>query len=116
MKLAEFFKFFETYDLTLVVVGLGILGIATLLHRFDGRPFSFPIPMLLTGFAIYKCFPTLPAPHPVLHDKWILHLTELGVIVSIMGVGLKIDRDIGLRSWSSVWRLLGITMIISRQV
>ncbi|MDQ3578814.1 MAG: cation:proton antiporter, partial [Actinomycetota bacterium] len=39
-----------------------------------------------------------------------LHLTELCVIISLMGAGLALNRPIGLRRWSSTWRLLGITM------
>jgi NhaP-type Na+/H+ or K+/H+ antiporter len=32
------------------------------------------------------------------------------VIVALMGAGLKLDRPIGWRSWSSTWRLLAVAM------
>jgi NhaP-type Na+/H+ or K+/H+ antiporter len=38
------------------------------------------------------------------------HLTEVGVIVALMGAGLKIDRPLGWRRWSSTWRLLAVAM------
>ncbi len=40
-------------------------------------------------------------------------LTEIVVIVSLMGAGLKIDRRIGWRRWNSSWRLIAITMPLS---
>jgi NhaP-type Na+/H+ or K+/H+ antiporter len=36
--------------------------------------------------------------------------TELGVIVSLTGAGLKLDRPIGWRTWRTTWRLLAIAM------
>ncbi|GAB2675122.1 cation:proton antiporter [Kribbella swartbergensis] len=38
------------------------------------------------------------------------HLAELTVLIALMGVGLAIDRPIGLRRWSVTWRLLFIAM------
>lgn len=38
------------------------------------------------------------------------HVTELCVIVALMGVGLALDRPLSLRGWASPWRLLGIGM------
>jgi NhaP-type Na+/H+ or K+/H+ antiporter len=37
-------------------------------------------------------------------------MTELVVIVALMGAGLKIDRPVGWRGWMNTWRLLGIAM------
>lgn len=53
---------------------------------------------------------------PLVHDSVTEHLTELAVIVALMGVGLALDRPISLRRpstwrrWSATWRLLAITM------
>ena len=38
------------------------------------------------------------------------HASELIVIVSLAGAGLAVDRRMGLKSWSSCWRLLAIAM------
>ncbi|WP_343228809.1 cation:proton antiporter [Rhizobium indicum] len=37
-------------------------------------------------------------------------MTEIVVIVALMGAGLKLDRPIGWRRWMTTWRLLGIAM------
>ncbi|MAA75963.1 MAG: cation transporter [Salinisphaeraceae bacterium] len=103
-------SFFEPYNLYLLVAGLGVLGIATLLHRFADRPVSFPILALGFGWLVFSLPLGLSAPDPLIQGRWTLHLTELGVIVSLMGVGLKIDRFPNLGSWSSVWLLLGLAM------
>ncbi|RYB93898.1 sodium:proton antiporter [Nocardioides oleivorans] len=50
------------------------------------------------------------------HRDLVTHVTEFTVLVSLMGVGLAIDRTLDLRSWGSwrtwspVWRLLLVTM------
>lgn len=103
-------ELFETYNLTLVVLGLGLLGLATLLHRFEGYPFSFPILALALGYVVFSLPLGLTPPNPQKHGLLAVHLTEIGVIISLMGVGLKIDRLPHWRTWSSTWRLLGISM------
>ena len=49
-------------------------------------------------------------PNPRTWDVVTERLAELVVIVSLMGAGLKLDRPLSLRGWSSTWRLLGIAM------
>ncbi len=50
------------------------------------------------------------------HRDLVTHVTEFTVLVSLMGVGLAIERTLDLRSWRSwrtwspVWRLLVVTM------
>ena len=56
---------------------------------------------------------------PVSHGKVLTHVTEFTVLVSLMGVGLALDRPLSLRdrgswrTWSPTWRLLGIAMPLS---
>ncbi|WP_443067476.1 hypothetical protein [Streptomyces sp. NBC_01426] len=38
------------------------------------------------------------------------HLTEVCVVVALMGAGLAINRPPGLRAWATTWRLLGLAM------
>ena len=110
MDLADTVSLLEAYDLTLVVLGLGVLGLASLLHRFEDYPFSFPIVALALGYAAFALPLGLTPPNPVDHGVIALHLTEIGVIISLMGVGLKIDRLPRWRTWSATWRLLLICM------
>ncbi|MFN0280608.1 MAG: cation:proton antiporter [Kineosporiaceae bacterium] len=78
---------------------------------------SAPIVLVAVGALIGL----LPAPgdgpvSPVSRLALTEHLTEFTVIVSLMGVGLAIDRPLrwrswaSWRSWSSTWRLLAIGM------
>lgn len=43
----------------------------------------------------------------------IERFSEMLVIVALTGVGLSLNRPIGLRSWGPTWRLLGVTMPLS---
>ncbi len=113
MDVTQLLSFFEHYDVLLVVLGFGVLGISVLMHRFDGLPGSYPLVALVLGWLTFSFLPGLTPPDAQSHRTWIVHVTELGVIISLMGVGLKIDRRPNWRTWTAVWRLLGITMIIT---
>lgn len=53
---------------------------------------------------------------PVTHGVAVTHITEFTVLVSLMGVGLALDRPLSFRdlgswrAWSPTWRLLGVAM------
>ena len=97
-------------DLIFAVVGIGALLAAVLPRLLEGRrPISLPIVFLLLGAAI-GLFPGLPRLDPLDESAFVEHLTEVTVIVALMGAGLGLDRPPGWRRWSSTWRLLGITM------
>jgi len=49
-------------------------------------------------------------PDPRTWDTATERLTELVVIISLMGAGLKLDRPLGWRRWSTTWRLLAVAM------
>lgn len=100
----------EPYNLTLVVIGLGVLGLASLLPRMEDRVWSFPLVALALGYGAFALPLGLSPPDPREHNVWAVHLTEIGVIISLMGVGLKIGRRPHWRTWSPTWRLLAISM------
>lgn len=95
----------------LLLIGSLILFIAwapLVLRRY---PLSVPIVCVGIGWLIFS----LPAfdvwsPHPVETPHIIERATELIVIVSLMGAGLKIDRAFTIANWSLTIRLLAITM------
>ena len=85
-----------------------------LLHRWA---LSAPIVLVATGIVVGM----LPLADgvdldPVAARPVIEHLTEVTVLVALMGVGLAIDRPLrwrdrrSWRAWSPAWRLLGIAM------
>lgn len=76
-------------------------------------------PMVLVGVGLL--IGLFPIPESLSLDpdadrELILHVTELTVLVALMGVGLALDRPLRLRArrtwgyWSPTWRLLAIAM------
>lgn len=96
----------------LVYLAIGIATIAAaLLPWLLGRvPLSMPMVFVGAGIALFALIPALPDPDPLEHSWLALHLTELCVIVSLMGAGLALNRAFAWRTWSTTWRLLAITM------
>lgn len=94
-------------------LGLATLA-AALLPRVLGRaPVSMPMVFLAAGFVGFALLPGLPDPDPLEHGTMTEHLTEVCVIVSLMGAGLALNRPLGWRTWSTTWRLLAIAMPLS---
>ncbi len=100
----------DLIDLTFALVGIGALAAGLLPRLLAGRPLSLPIVFLGLGMAVFALVPDLPDPDPLAHPEIAEHLTEVVVVIALMGAGLKLDRKIGWRSWSSTWRLLAIAM------
>lgn len=67
---------------------------------------------LVGGVLIYSLFSdSLPSPLPKDNDTAILHFTELIVIISLMGAGLKIDKTFSFKGWSMPLKLVLIAML-----
>lgn len=97
----------------LLTAGTALLAMTVLPSLLDGRPFSLPIIYIAAGFLVFEAFGRLPALAPLAdpRDAQIAeYATEAVVVVSLATVGLSLERRPGLVSWSTVWRLLGITM------
>lgn len=100
----------EMADLAFALVGLGALLAAVLPRLLAHRPVSMPIAFLALGAVIFAIPSDLPDPDPTAHPELAVHLTEIAVIVALMGAGLRLDRRPGLRAWASTWLLLGVAM------
>jgi len=98
------------YNLGLVVAGAGILGVALLSRIVPERPVSLPILYLGFGAVVFSLPIGLPAPDPIEHGELAERLAELGVIVALMGAGLRLDRPPQWPEWQSTARLLAVTM------
>lgn len=104
-------------DLVYVVAGASLLlaiVLPELLHRW-----AVSAPMVLVAVGVGIGFTSLPDGMPLDpadNRTLIEHVTELAVLVSLMGVGLALDRPLNMlrwdswRSWSVTWRMLGIAM------
>ncbi|RSM85776.1 cation transporter [Kibdelosporangium aridum] len=87
---------------------------AALLPRLLGKArVSMPMVFLAVGVVAFAVIGGLPDPDPFTHLDATRHLTELCVIVSLMGAGLALNRPVGWRRWATTWRLLAITMPLS---
>lgn len=101
----------HVYVLLLIGVGTLVLLTAWLPMMLRKAPLSLPILCVGAGAVVFALPPLRSfAVHPMQAPILVERLSELVVIVSLMGAGLKIDRVIGLRRWAVTWRLLGIAM------
>lgn len=71
---------------------------------------SYPIIILAIGFVMFYARIPIPIPEPIWKDKWLLYFSELIVIVSVMGAGLKIGNIYSLQAWKKPLLLILITM------
>lgn len=100
----------DTYDVVLVAIGVSVLGAAVLPRLLADFPLSFPMVYVALGMALFALPLGIEPPDPVAQPVLTEHLAELVVIVSLMGVGLQIDRRVGWRRWRITWRLLAFAM------
>lgn len=97
-------------DAVYLAIGIGALCAAVIPRLVHRLPLSMPMLFLAAGAAVAL----LPLPVPVVEPErdrlWIEHITELCVIVSLMGAGLALNRPVGLRRWAGPWRLVGLVL------
>lgn len=93
-----------------MAAGIGILMAAVLPPLVRRRPFSMPMVFLVVGAVITLLPWDVPVVDPVRDRVWVEHVTEVCVIVSLMGAGLAIDRPFGWRTWAGAWRFLGLVL------
>lgn len=99
-----------TYEIILVLVALAIFGAIFLPRWFAGKPLSFPIVYVGLGFILFNLSIGVPPPDPIEQPLLAERVTQLVIIIALMGAGLKIDRPFTLRAWIPSWRMLGIAM------
>lgn len=100
----------DSYKLALTLVGLALLGAAWLPHLLKRHPLTFPMLYVGVGAAVYALPLPLPPADPMRFPIIAEHLTELAVLVALVGAGLRIDTVFGWWRWRLTWRLLAITM------
>jgi NhaP-type Na+/H+ or K+/H+ antiporter len=100
----------NTYELTLGLMGLVLIGATWLPHLLKQRVLSFPIVYVALGFLLYQLPLPFPDPDPIRLGSQTEHLTELVVLIALVSAGLRIDTPIGWKRWNPAWRLLGIAM------
>ena len=103
----------EPYILILTCAGLLIALVAWLPLALKRLPLSLPIVCIGIGALIFLLPQVRLAPLPIRYPEVTERLTELVIIIALMGAGLKIDRVVGWRRWAVTWRLLAFTMPLS---
>ena len=101
---------FDPHSMLYTLAGVAALGGALLPRLIGHLPASPPMAFLLLGFAVFALPLGLGPVDPIEHAAATEYLTEVGVIVALMGAGLKLDRPLGWRTWQPTVRLLAITM------
>lgn len=101
------------YDAILFIFGVAFLVSAWLPSKLTRTPLSLPMIWLGVGFFVSMLVTTLPDISPLKNSHLTEHLTEIVIIIALLGAGLKLDRPIGWSSWNDTWRLLGVTMPLS---
>lgn len=100
----------DPYKLVLALAGLALIGATWLPHLIRQRPISFPIIYVLVGMTLYAAPWPLPDPDPFEYTLVTERLTELIVLVALVGAGLRLDTPFGWRRWAPAWRLLLLAM------
>lgn len=102
----------NTYIIIITIIGIATLGMAWMPSFTRKTGISDSVVYVLLGIIVYECFDILPSPSPMLNEDYTIHLTELVVVISLMGTGLKIDKPFSFKSWQVPFRLLTITMLL----
>nr|WKN39709.1 sodium:proton antiporter [Tunicatimonas sp. TK19036] len=103
----------ESYIISITVIGVAALGMTWIPILTKKINISYSIIFLLFGMLIYSLIDQLPWPNPYREQDFTIHMTELIVIVALMGSGLKIDHPFSFKEWKAPFRLVTITMLIS---
>ena len=106
-----------TADLVYLLLGVSLLLAMVLPVVLHNAAVSAPIVLVVVGglIGLLPIFGDVSLA-PTDNLGFVEHLTELTVIVALMGVGLAIDRPLEWRRlgtwrrWGATWRLLGIAM------
>ena len=100
------------YILIITVIGFAALSMAWMPAITARTGVSYSVIYVAAGALLYSFFDFLPVPDLDQHEEVAVHLTELVVIISLMGTGLKIDQPFSFRNWRVPFRLILITMVL----
>ena len=103
--------FVQLYVPALLGLGGLVLLVAWLPLVLRHRPLSLPIVCVGVGAGLFAMERFSPyALHPLETPFLVEKASELIVIVSLMGAGLKIDRAFTWQNWRLCWRMLLVAM------
>ena len=100
------------YIIILTFFGFATLAMAWMPAITKKTGISYSVVYVAAGALLYSFSDFLPKPDVDRYEDYAVHLTELVVIISLMGTGLKIDQPFSLRAWQVPFRLVIITMLL----
>jgi NhaP-type Na+/H+ or K+/H+ antiporter len=103
----------KSYILSLTIIGIASLGMAWMPAITQRLRISYSILYVLIGVVLYSLVDALPWPNPIWEEAYAVHLTELIIIISLMGTGLKIDQRFSFTQWKIPFLLVTVTMVFS---
>jgi NhaP-type Na+/H+ or K+/H+ antiporter len=103
----------SSYIVIITVIGLAALGMAWMPSLSKKLRISYAIIYVALGMLVYLALGRfLPLPDPISRNHYTVRLTELTVIISLMGTGLKIDQPFSFRTWAVPLRMVSFTMLL----
>jgi NhaP-type Na+/H+ or K+/H+ antiporter len=87
------------YEVGLLIASIAILGTVVLPRVLSDKPMSFPLIYVIAGAIIFSLPIGTPTIDPIEHVEVTERLTELVVIIALMGAGLKLDRPFDWSAW-----------------
>ncbi|NEU07114.1 sodium:proton antiporter [Flavihumibacter sp. R14] len=102
----------DEYVLIISIIGLAALAMAWMPAITAKTGISYSIIYVAFGALLYTIFDFLPVPDVDRYEEYAVHITELVVIISLMGSGLKIDQPFSFRGWRVPFRLVIFTMVL----
>jgi sodium/hydrogen antiporter len=109
------FSFADPFAVGLLFIGCAVFAAVGALSHQHERAFSASLIYLVLGCgaAIVIHNSGIAWINPIADVSLIDHLTEIAVIVALFSAGLKLDRPLTWRAWSSTARLLLIAMPVT---
>jgi sodium/hydrogen antiporter len=106
------FQFGDLYAVSLLVVGVALLLAVVALSRERGRAFTSATVYLFMGAALSIGLQALDVDliDPLEDAKLIERAAELAVVVALFSAGIRLDRRLSWRGWSSTVRLIAVAM------
>jgi NhaP-type Na+/H+ or K+/H+ antiporter len=106
------FTFADPWALGLAFLGLAVFAAVGALSHEHERAFSASLIYLGLGVVAAVALALIGAAwlDPLQDSSLVGHITELAVIIALFSAGLKVDRALRWREWSTVTRLLAVGM------
>jgi sodium/hydrogen antiporter len=109
------FDFADTFDIGVLFVGVAVFAAVGALSHQHERAFSASLIYLGLGAlaAVGLAAFDIGWIDPIADAGTLEHLTEAAIVMALFSAGLKLDRPLRPRAWSSVARLLALAMPIT---